>query len=125
MINAAELALIIISQDQREILKGPQEMQFTYMNGGFEEMLGFIPMFLNENDPRSAREQLDANYQHGGGWYPMPKWKMDGDTIQYPGDKPLKPVAMAHLRDEIIYVYPYSWVCVVQKDGSFEVSRMD
>lgn len=31
------------------------------------EMLGYLPNMLNEHDPRSAREQLDDNYQHGGG----------------------------------------------------------
>jgi hypothetical protein len=30
------------------------------------EMLGFIPEFLNEDDPRPAKEQLDSNYSHGG-----------------------------------------------------------
>jgi hypothetical protein len=34
------------------------------------ESLGFIPQFLHADDPRSAAEQIDASYQHGGGWKP-------------------------------------------------------
>ena len=34
------------------------------------EQLGMLPYFIDPNDPRPAREQLDANYQHGGGWVP-------------------------------------------------------
>jgi len=90
------------------------------------EMLGLIPEFLNENDPRSAREQLDANYSHGGGWLPIPGFSMlpNGD-LSYPGDPPFELLAETKLRDETIRVFHYSWVAIIQPDGSFEVSRMD
>lgn len=29
------------------------------------EMLGLLPEFLTEHDPRPAREQFDKNYRHG------------------------------------------------------------
>jgi hypothetical protein len=32
---------------------------------------------------------------------------------------------MCKLRDELILVYEGDWVAVLQKDGSFEVARMD
>lgn len=28
-------------------------------------------------------------------------------------------------KHETIYLYQHAWVCIVQEDGSFEVSRMD
>jgi hypothetical protein len=88
--------------------------------------LGFLPMFLSDDDPRPAREQFDTNYQHGGGWRPMQKFTLQGDnSLQYPGDPPLRPYAQVILRDELILVYPHSWVVIKQQDGSFEVARMD
>lgn len=92
------------------------------------EALGLIPGFLSESDPRPAREQLDAHYQHGGGWQPMDKWVLNKESlsIRYPGgDPPLAPIAISQLRDERIAVYPHAWVLILQKDGSFEVARMD
>jgi hypothetical protein len=91
------------------------------------DFLGFIPQFLSPADPRPAAEQLDANYQHGGGWRPMTGWTFDPLTnrLSYPGDPPLTPAAVGYLRDEVILVYPHAWVLILQKDGSFEVSRMD
>lgn len=89
--------------------------------------LGSIPMFLSERDEDSAKQQLDKHYSHGGGWNPLEGWTLDLDSgvISYPGDPPLPPVAKAVLREETIYVYPHAWVAVVQKDGSYEIARMD
>lgn len=89
------------------------------------EQLGYLPGFLSEDDPRPAREQLDSNYQHGGGWRPLPGWERNGWIITYPGDPPLKPFALTHLRDETIVFYPHAQVMIVQPDGAFEVARMD
>ena len=87
--------------------------------------VGFIPMFLNESDPRPAKEQLHANYSHGGGWSPMEGFTLERSRLCYPGDPPLVPLAMMELRNETIVVYECSFVCITQKDGSFEVARMD
>lgn len=88
--------------------------------------LGFIPTFISENDPRSAREQFDANYAHGGGWYPMSKWKLNPDnSLKYPEDPPLEPWAMMQLRHESIFMYASGFVAIVQPDRSFEVARLD
>ena len=90
------------------------------------EMLGFLPAFLSDNDSRTAREQLDANYSHGGGWQPLPRFKMlQNGNIQYPEDPPRRLLFETKLRDEIIRFYEDAWVAVVQPDGSFEVCRMD
>ena len=90
------------------------------------ELLGFIPTFILESDPRSAAEQFNERYAHGGGWRPFGPWSMDKDyRIKYPGDPAYAPVAMARLRNETIFVYPHAWVAIVQADGSFEVARMD
>ena len=91
------------------------------------DYLGFIPTFLSLEDERPAREQIDSNYQHGGGWRPMEGFTFDTKTLQalYPGDPPLKPMAMAHLRSETIIVYKYGFVLIYQEDGSYEIARVD
>jgi hypothetical protein len=88
--------------------------------------LGFIPSFLDPADPRPAVQQFDSNYQSG--WHPQSGFTLDlrnGGTLHYPGDPPFKPLAMIVLRDEIIFVYRYGYVAVVQPGGEFEACRMD
>jgi hypothetical protein len=88
--------------------------------------LGYLPFFLDANDPRPAAEQIDAHYQHGGGWQSFKGFeRLNHSDLQYPGDPPLHPIAMTRLRDEEIYVYPYSWVMVLQPDGAFDIARID
>lgn len=92
-----------------------------------QEHVGFIPFFLDEDDPRPAREQLDAHYQHGGGWSPFKGFTLNPDnSLQYPGDPPTRPLAQTTLHnEELIVFYDYSWVAIIQPDRSFEVCRMD
>lgn len=100
--------------------------------------LGLIPSFLDDDDPRPAAEQLHANYAHGGGWQPDPKWRFsfkDGFSISYPGDEPLKPYAWTMLhrdsdQSQAVFIYPYGIVGVWDKptdddEGHFEAARMD
>lgn len=89
-------------------------------------MLGYIPQFLSECDPRPAREQFDSAYQHGGGWTPFQGFTMlhNGD-LGYPGDPPVELLAETQLRNETIRFYNHSWVCIIQPDGSYEICRMD
>ena len=88
--------------------------------------LGFLPGLIDEDDPRGVKEQLADKYDYGGGWQPMPGFTLlPSFTLTYPGDPPMQPVAMTLLRGEKILLYQYSFLCVVQPDGSFEVSRVD
>lgn len=90
------------------------------------EFLGFIPTFLNEADPRTARDQIDDNYAHGGGWRPAPGFTLDFEDMLlcYPEDPPMKPLAATMMRDEMILVYPHAWVVIITGD-EWEVSRLD
>lgn len=88
--------------------------------------LGELPHFLSENDPRPAREQIDSNYAHGGGWSPFPGFTMLEDgNLSYPGDPPVRLLAETQLRDELIRFYEHDWLAIIQEDGSFEISRVD
>lgn len=89
------------------------------------DMLGYVPDFLSDSDPRPAREQFDENYQFGG-WKPIVGFTLDeARDLHYPGDPPLPPVAERKLRDERILMYPHALFVVIQPDGSFEVARLD
>jgi hypothetical protein len=97
-----------------------------------KEYLGLIPQMFNDDDPRPVKEQIEENYKHGGGWRPLKGFVFDPvtKTITYPGDEDgpdevYRPLGYTQVRDESIYVYDLAWVAIVQKDGSFEVSRMD
>jgi hypothetical protein len=102
-------------------------MIWTLLDSHFNpDMLGTIPMMLSEMDPRPARVQLHEGYGHGGGWNPFKGFKLlPGDALQYPGDPVLAPLAQTKLRDELIVVYDYAWVAIIQLDRTFEVCRMD
>jgi hypothetical protein len=97
------------------------------LGGHRPEELGLLPDFIDQNDPRPAREQFDANYQHGGGWHPIPGFEnTKGVSIAYPGDKEYHPIAMWPLRGELIVVYRHSLVAIFQTGtGDFEVARLD
>jgi hypothetical protein len=85
--------------------------------------LGYIPTFLDENDPRPAREQFNERYCSG--WRPQPGFTNREAVLHYPGDPPFKPLACFEWRDEMIFFYKHAYVAIFQPDGSFEVCRMD
>jgi hypothetical protein len=92
-----------------------------------EHHVGIIPGFLDLKDPRPACVQFDDKYSFGGGWRLMDGWTLIKDSLvlRYPGDPMLHPMVAIPFRDELIVVYDYAIVMILQKDGSFEVSRMD
>lgn len=90
------------------------------------EHLGFIPSWLNPDDPRPVREQLDRFYRHGGGWHHFPGFKLlPNKNIRYYGDPDTQLLASTKVRDEEVRLYEHSWVMILQPDGSFEINRMD
>lgn len=101
-------------------------LRFTNM-----EAAGFIPQFLDENNPRSAVEQIDTAYQHGGGWRDFKGFELvfgyDGApySLRYPGDPPMRELSRATLRKEKLVLFDCSWLAVIQADGSFRVARLD
>jgi len=90
------------------------------------EAWGFIPAFLHADDPRPAREQFNERYmggwQHFGG--PL-EFDADALTLSYPGDPVMRPMSCMIFRDEVLLLFPSSWVVIVQQDGSWEACRMD
>lgn len=93
------------------------------------ELAGHIPNeIVRFDDPRPAREQINDRYNFGGGWSPMKGWAFDPKTFEivYQGDEAYDAVLLMELSSgERLFVYRYAWVCIVQPNGTFEVSRMD
>lgn len=88
------------------------------------DMMGFIPSFISEEDPRPVKEQIAERYVSG--WHPMPGFKMlPNGNLQYPGDPPVALLFEAKLREEVLRFYNSAWFAIVQPDGSFEASRLD
>lgn len=102
--------------------------QIAILSGHHPEELGILPDFIDQTDPRPAAEQFEERYQHGGGWRPLKGFKQvkaGGISLKYPGDPPFHPIACWPLREEMIVVYRYGFVAVFQRDGSFEIARLD
>src|SRR5215510_2789534 len=100
-------------------------MVWSIKPGYSPEALGIVPMFLSDSDPRPAREQFAQNYVSG--WSPMPGCTFDKATacMRYPGDPPFQAIAYVMLGDEMILLFESEFVGILQRDGSFECSRMD
>ena len=96
-----------------------------------EEDAGLLPMIFNEYDNRTAQEQANANYSHGGGWMPFKGFTLDGSsedgfTLHYPEDDPMRELSRASFHDKTLVLFEGSWVAIIEKDGSMsDVSRMD
>lgn len=95
--------------------------------------LGFLPQMVHDNTDTDAVTQLHNAYLHGGGWrdfHGFEVFNTDSDEpldwyIQYPEDPPYYPIAWAAINDDIVVVYPHSWVAVFDKDGNMRICRMD
>lgn len=104
----------------------PEGMKLTEQGIQPEDFIGYVSMMLNDEDPRSVREQLDANYQHGGGWQPLAGAALDDKgRMVYPGDPPLAPLAYTRVRGELVFCYDHAFFGIVQPGGEAEFARMD
>lgn len=94
--------------------------------------LGLIPAWLDDENPLPAREQLDAAYRHGGGWRPFkgftlvrPSNDVRDWRLSYPGDPDYRVLAYTTLREEIVLMFPYSWVAIIHNGELYSVARLD
>lgn len=106
----------------------------------FIESMGIIPTFVSPYDNRSAIEQLNEGYTHGGGWIPFEGFEIDQTedgwfTLQYPDDPMyiergrLMLPARGETPDELIVIFPHAWVMVVtapfSEEAKTSICRMD
>lgn len=100
--------------------------------GHNEHAVGFLPSIFNDEDERSAPEQLNANYGHGGGCSPFNGFTLEKADVQgeafliYPEDPPMREVARCVLSDaETLILFDSSWLAIVNADGTNIVTRVD
>ena len=100
--------------------------------GATREHLGLIPGFIDTGSDESLVTQLNAGYQHGGG-YPgdkgwQAKWKYNAThhKLLYPGDPPFAALWRLVKGDEELIVFEHDIVMVNRISTSeFVVGRMD
>lgn len=88
----------------------------------------FLVDIFDAKDPRPAREQAQERYAHGGGWNPIAELELTASgKLKYPGDPPFGELSRAYLplTQEVLILFDYGFVAIIQKDDSYEVARMD
>lgn len=71
------------------------------------------------------KEGIENNYYFFSRWQEG-GFEVDEDgTYRFPEDRPLKPMVMVEGEDEILYIYEYAIVVVVDKDGNKAYTRVD
>lgn len=93
------------------------------------EPAGYLPLMLNASDPRSVQEQLNETYAHGGGWNSFSGFSLleDGKTysLSYPSDPPLPEISRAEFRDQLLVLFQYSWLAIIEDGKLIDVARVD
>ena len=82
-----------------------------------EHLVGFLPGIFLTTDSRSAADQLNARYAHGGGYSPMNKFKLAYSfdvgqaLLEYPGGPTLQEVSRCKLHDEELILFDKLFSC--------------
>lgn len=90
------------------------------------DAMGILPLWVDDQDPRPAKEQFEEKYQFG--CFPMTGGTVDEEgTFWYPGDPPMPPIGKIERSQETVYFYQYAIVATVQKDEdrTLFMTRMD
>lgn len=93
--------------------------------------LGYVPMFFNNMDPRSAADQLHKNYANGGGVNPRPKFSINAKgQLVWNHDELFERIAEATLHpghdlEEKLIFFTSSYLAIIQKNGDMVVTRVD
>jgi len=94
-------------------------------------LIGLIPEIITDRDPRPVHEQIESGYAHGGGWRPMPGFRLTCSSVagksvlNYPVDPALHEISRAQIGEELVMVFDCDFVVVVAANGGFAVTRMD
>lgn len=105
-------------------------------HGDIVERLGYVPGFFDNNDPRSAKEQLNERYAHGGGWLPVKGFtfvkgaSMNECRLVGSDNMLFRPYAAAILHPdgdvpETIIAFDHAMFVIEQVDGTWEAARLD
>lgn len=103
-------------------------------------VVGILPDLLNVYDPRPVKDQLNETYDHGGGWRPIKGFTLKAVapglpvesrdvlaklTAHFPNDPPFREVSRTIMGDELLVLFECDFMAIIQRDGSFEMARVD
>ena len=90
---------------------------------------GYLPLMLDERDPRSVQEQLNESYAHGGGWNSFSGFTLveraGKYALSYPGDPLMLEVSRAQFRDQLLVLFQYSWLGIIEEGKLIDAARVD
>jgi hypothetical protein len=119
--------LLHLTNEHGGIMMGKTNgVPWFYEDDRAPELCGIIPSFLNVNDKRSIKEQINERYI--GGWNKFDGFKLQKTswTIKYEGDPDMQPVAATALHGEILAIYPHGWAMIVNGETTdYEIARLD
>jgi hypothetical protein len=82
-----------------------------------------IEMVLDKEE--GFKEGIENNYAFFSRWQ-VGGFEVDEDgTYKFPEDKPLKPLVTIEGDGEVMYIYEYAIVVIVDKDGNKMYTRVD
>jgi len=92
-----------------------------------EAAWGIIPQFISPHNTAPLWQQIHEFYAHGGGWNDFNGFTVtagDPYTMTYPGDPPLVEIGRISMNDQLLILFPHSWV--LWTDGTdTKVARID
>lgn len=94
---------------------------------------GYLPQIFLEDDPRTAQEQANTNYAHGGGWrsFMGRGFELGGRAkgqfnLRFSSDPALREVSRTRFHDQTLVLFESSWVAIVDANENLvDVARMD
>ena len=96
------------------------------------ESVGFLPEIFLEHDPRTAQEQANERYAHGGGWMSFEGFHLTNDTVngtlglKYPRDPVMRELSRTIFHNQYLVLFEGSWLGVIESNGTLsDVARID
>lgn len=87
---------------------------------------GYIPNFLDIDNPAPLWEQVDKCYV--GGWRDFDGFTVEFEdhvfSLHYPGDPPLYELGRIVRDDEVMVIFDYAWV-MWQRGDETKIARID
>lgn len=88
----------------------------------------FFHRLVSSEDSRRIQDQIAENYPYGFGWEPLEGFKLLSPVtgaVLHPDGHLFEPIATAPHGDQIMFLYKYLYIGLLESDGTFEMGRDD
>ena len=87
---------------------------------------GWVAQYAITDTDITLQDWFNEVYSHGGGWMPFSGFTLNDDnSLSYSGDPDQHPRYTMQVGEQTVCMYDGAWVCIINPDRSFEISRMD